>query len=266
MNAHGIEAGELSSLTPDLRERAVMFMGRQLQTVMPIAERMIENRGLTVAATAFLCSVAMLGVPESSKAAETPLNAGVGPVATQTKPGVNNQEIVIPSHLVPSVNQDCGDPSYRAPEDVQKASMLCRFNNARLTPLVEDSEMEEAAEAKADDLLDCDHISHQPCTDNEDPFKHTKEIMGTEGTWFVGEDIAYGEGVEGKVRAFYNGWRWSRYHWHNIMNKRFTKVGFAIEHVKQRIMDVDLGDTGFVIKDRLMRNTTILVAVFWGPK
>ena len=249
----------------DLRDKALMFVGRPLQSLLPIMERMGERRGLTAGATAFLCSLAMLGAPDSAKAGKTPLMAGPGPVVTQAKPGVSGQEVAVPGHLVPPLNRECGDPDYRAPEQAQIGSMLCRFNKARSLPLIEDPELEAAAEAKLEDIVGCRHFSHRPCAEDEDPFLHTKEIKGTEGVWVMGEDLAYGEGPEGKVRWLFGAWRQSSTHWSNIINERFTHVGFARKHVRRIVMDVDTTG-GLTYGKVVLRNVTLWAAEFWGEQ
>jgi hypothetical protein len=213
------------------------------------------------AAATFLCAVAFAGAIEGRAVADTG-RAGVPPPIVSEHTGIGGSEIVIPSPLLPSVNVECGDPDIAAPKQEQVDSMLCRFNNVRTVPLVEDPELDMAAEEKLEDIIDDRHFSHRPLSQTTDPLEHIKEVKGTDGTWMMGEDLTYGEGMLGKARSRYAAWKQSATHWANITNERFTNVGFAVKHVKQIVMNVDF-ENGFEIRQRL-QHVTFWVAEFWG--
>lgn len=254
----------------DPKDRFISMVGRGLQTMtMPIMEHLPESRYLSRAATAFLCSVAMWGViePATATAEARSLVAASSTASNQIR--VSGEEVVTPSpvNIVPLVNEECGDPDYTAPKQEQIDSLLCRFNNARpgSEQLVEDPQLEAAAELKLNEDITYQHFSHSPSGNQEDPLQFIKAAKGVTGTWMMGENLAEGEGILGKVRSVFGAFRQSPPHWSNIINERFTNVGIAIKHVKRIVMDVDQ-ESGLTMKNVLLRNVTFVAAEFWGQR
>jgi uncharacterized protein YkwD len=117
------------------------------------------------------------------------------------------------------------------PVEAQEQAMLCMTNFARarvgLRPLGASGELDGAAAGKAGDIIDCDEFSHQACGRE---FTYWMERVGylDAGCWRAAENIAWGTGQLGSVRAIFSGWMRSAGHRHNILG-RYQRIGIGLE-------------------------------------
>lgn len=183
-------------------------------------------------ASAVLCSAAIGGTLESAPA----LAADASPVAGGLQGAIQLESV--PSAVGPGVNLECGDPGYDAPRRTQVASLLCRLNAVRSVKLVESPVLDEVAEEKLDDIVNCgDDFSHYAC--GRDPFFHFPSLTPP---WSRGEILARGArklgaaiknyAVLGTVHGAFAGWHKSPEHWPLIKNEAYTLVGIAVKRVR----------------------------------
>ena len=105
--------------------------------------------------------------------------------------------------------------------------MLCMVNHARLAyglaPLAEDPSLGGSAERKSGDILACDDFSHFACGRE---FTHWMAETGylSQSCWWVGENIAWGRGVEGTPREIFGALMRSQTHRENILGG-YEQVG-----------------------------------------
>lgn len=159
---------------------------------------------------------------------------------------------------------ECADPGYQVPRSAQIGAMLCRMNDVRTTPLVENSQLDAAAEEKLDEIVRYRHVSHTPDPADPSPFTPIRDNMTLTPPWSIGENIAIGTGNLGRARAIFRAWWWSPTHRANILNSAFTSVGFAERHIPRVVMDVDQEDGPTLMHETLV-DETIWVAEFEGP-
>lgn len=121
-----------------------------------------------------------------------------------------------------------------APAAAQESAMLCLVGEARerrgLPPLARSETLQEAASAKAADILRCDEFSHTACGR---PFTYWIEESGymSARCWRAGENLAWGVGEEGTVSAIFRAWMHSPAHRANILGD-FEETGIDL-HVGQ---------------------------------
>ncbi len=111
---------------------------------------------------------------------------------------------------------------------VQLKAMLCMTNYARqasgLKPLAPSRPLIAAAGKKSADILSCDEFSHEACGRE---FTYWIDRFGyTKGCWTAAENIGYGTGSLGGVRAVFTAWMNSPGHRANILGK-FGEIGIG---------------------------------------
>jgi uncharacterized protein YkwD len=124
-------------------------------------------------------------------------------------------------------NQDDLDAS----PGVQEESMRCMANFARqrtgLGELSDAPELDLSAGGKLEDILRCDSFSHSACGRE---FTYWMQATGyiAASCWHAGENLAWGIGEEGTVRAIFRAWMRSPAHRRNILGD-YSQLGLAIE-------------------------------------
>jgi uncharacterized protein YkwD len=116
----------------------------------------------------------------------------------------------------------------RTPAGMQLRAMLCMTNYARrasgLKPLTHSRPLAKAAGKKSADILACNEFSHEACGRD---FTHWIKRFGyAKGCWTAAENIGYGTGSLGTVRAVFNAWMKSPGHRANILGK-FREIGIG---------------------------------------
>jgi uncharacterized protein YkwD len=126
----------------------------------------------------------------------------------------------------------CGAQGDRsASARAQERAMRCMLNFARrahgVKPvLARSGRMMRAADRKAADILRCGAFSHTAC---HRPFTYHLRTAGyAAGCYGAGENIAWGSGPLGTVRATVRSWLHSDGHRENLLNPRFHDHGVAL--------------------------------------
>jgi uncharacterized protein YkwD len=123
-----------------------------------------------------------------------------------------------------------GQTKLRAPAVAQERSMLCMANYARaqfgLEALEPASQLEGSATQKGRDIFRCDNFSHYAC---EREFSYWIRASGYVSVpcWRAGENLAFGNGRRGNVRAIFRAWMRSADHRVNILGD-YTQTGLFL--------------------------------------
>jgi uncharacterized protein YkwD len=109
----------------------------------------------------------------------------------------------------------------------QERTMLCMANFARaqsgLAPLEATEPLEQSAREKARDILRCDSFSHYACGREFTYWIRATGYLASE-CWRAGENLAFGNGALGSVRAIFRAWLRSPEHRENILGD-YTQTG-----------------------------------------
>lgn len=112
----------------------------------------------------------------------------------------------------------------------QEEAMLCMVNFARArageAPLEPTETLAQSAREKATDILDCDSFSHEACG-REFTFWIREAGYLAAPCWRAGENLAWGTGTEGSVRAIFRAWMRSPEHRANVLGD-FTQTGIDL--------------------------------------
>jgi uncharacterized protein YkwD len=110
----------------------------------------------------------------------------------------------------------------------QLQAMLCMTNYARkasgLKPLARSRPLAKAAGKKSADILACNEFSHEAC--GREFTYWIKRFGYAKGCWTAAENIGYGTGSRGSVRAVFTAWMNSAGHRANILGK-FGEIGIG---------------------------------------
>jgi uncharacterized protein YkwD len=113
----------------------------------------------------------------------------------------------------------------------QEQAMLCMTNfaraNAGLGALAEAPELGHSAEDKAADVIRCDQFSHFACGREFTYWIRASGYNISEGCWRAGENLAWGTGEYGSVRAIFRAWMQSPTHRGNILGD-YSQVGIGL--------------------------------------
>jgi uncharacterized protein YkwD len=119
-----------------------------------------------------------------------------------------------------------------APAKVQEDAMDCMTNYARQRDhrrrFGELAKLNRSAEHKSHDILRCNSFSHFACG------RQFTYWMGRYGylrarCWRAGENIAWGVGPYGSVRAIFRAWMHSSGHRRNILSRGFDQLGVGLD-------------------------------------
>lgn len=134
------------------------------------------------------------------------------------------------SPLVASPASCPGQTDPDAPAEAQEQAMVCMTNFARaaagLGALSEVEELDRSALGKAGDVLRCDSFSHFACGREFTYWIREAGYIG-EACWHAGENLAWGAGELGSVRAIFRAWMASPTHRRNILGD-YAQVGIAL--------------------------------------
>jgi uncharacterized protein YkwD len=115
-----------------------------------------------------------------------------------------------------------------APVGLQLKAMLCMTNYARtasgLKPLTRSGPLARAAAQKSADILRCGEFSHEAC--GREFTYWIKRFGYLHGCWSAAENIGFGTGELGTVRAVFTAWMSSPGHRANILGK-FREIGIG---------------------------------------
>jgi uncharacterized protein YkwD len=125
----------------------------------------------------------------------------------------------------------CPDQStLTAPAAAQEEAMRCMTDFARtsagLGELGDAEELDQSARDKAEDVLRCDSFSHFACGREFTYWIREAGYIG-EQCWHAGENLAWGTGEYGSVRAIFRAWMDSPGHRQNILGD-YEQVGISL--------------------------------------
>ncbi len=108
--------------------------------------------------------------------------------------------------------------------------MLCMVDYARnqagLPSLDEVEALEQSAQDKSRDVLRCDSFSHFACG-REFTYWMQQDGYTASRCWRLGENLAWGTGTYGTVRAIFRAWMNSPGHRQNILDD-FAETGISL--------------------------------------
>ena len=117
-----------------------------------------------------------------------------------------------------------------SPIEAQEEAMLCMTDFARaragLPPLADAEELDRSALGKAGDVIRCDSFSHFACGREFTYWLRETGYIG-EQCWHAGENLAWGDGEYGSVRAIFRAWMNSPTHRRNILGD-YSQVGIGL--------------------------------------
>ncbi len=124
-----------------------------------------------------------------------------------------------------------GQGNLAAPAQAQEQTMRCMTDFARrragLSGLADAEALDVSAREKTLDILRCDSFSHFACGRE---FTYWMKETGYIATacWRAGENLAWGTGDEGTVRAIFRAWMRSPSHRKNILGS-YSQLGVGLE-------------------------------------
>jgi uncharacterized protein YkwD len=162
--------------------------------------------------------------------------------ATATASGVGTQRVAAPaeptaaarvataSSLIAPATSCPEQSSLSVPAVEQEQAMLCMTNFARagagLGEVAAAAELDQSARDKAADVLRCDSFSHSACGREFTYWIRAAGYIGA-GCWHAGENLAWGTGEYGSVRAIFRAWMSSPAHRRNILGD-YDQIGIGL--------------------------------------
>jgi uncharacterized protein YkwD len=123
-----------------------------------------------------------------------------------------------------------GQNSLTASVEAQEEAMRCMTDfartNAGLAELAAAEELDHSARDKAEDILRCDSFSHFACGREFTYWMRETGYIG-EQCWHAGENLAWGTGEYGSVRAIFRAWMNSPDHRKNILGA-YDQIGISL--------------------------------------
>lgn len=149
--------------------------------------------------------------------------AGLGIASSAAGEGPGR--LIAPASLCPGQ----GKPTASA--EAQEATMRCMTDFARvqtgLARLAATPQLEQSAGDKADDILRCDSFSHDACGRDFTYWMRQTGYISSASCWRAGENLAWGTGGYGTVRAIFRAWMNSPGHRENILGD-FDQIGISL--------------------------------------
>lgn len=113
----------------------------------------------------------------------------------------------------------------------QEGAMACMHNyaraRARRAGIRANTLLQTSSDRKTGDMLRCSQFSHTAC--GRETFFHVKAVGYTScRSWGLGENIAWGSGSYGSLRAVMTRWVNSTPHRANILNPKFIHLGVGL--------------------------------------
>jgi uncharacterized protein YkwD len=169
-----------------------------------------------------LAALALLAVGASTASAE--VGERIERASEVQSPSSAGGELVAPASACPD------QAEVEAPVATQERTMLCMANFARaelgLSPLQMAEPLEQSAREKANDILRCDSFSHYACGREFTYWIRANGYLASE-CWRAGENLAFGSGTLGSVRAIFRAWMRSPEHRENILGD-YTQTGIDL--------------------------------------
>jgi uncharacterized protein YkwD len=137
---------------------------------------------------------------------------------------------VAAGHFIAPTSVCQGQMELDAPTGQQESAMRCMIDYARgqagLPALADTEALDRSAADKAADVLRCDSFSHFACGRE---FTYWMQQTGyvSSQCWRVGENLAWGTGSYGTVRAIFRAWMSSPGHRENILDD-FAETGISL--------------------------------------
>ncbi len=135
--------------------------------------------------------------------------------------------LTLPAVADGSASRCSSQAGLNAPSAVQERAMLCLTNRARrsrgLRELTAERSLSAAARHKSADILRCDEFSHEACGRE---FTYWIERSGYRSCASA-ENIAWGNGTLGGVRAIFRAWMRSPGHRENILGP-YEEIGIGL--------------------------------------
>lgn len=123
-----------------------------------------------------------------------------------------------------------GQTKLDAPAAIQERTMLCMANFARAQDgqgsLEAIPALEGSAREKARDILRCDSFSHYACGREFSYWIRASGYLSSE-CWRAGENLAFGSGPLGSVRAIFRAWMRSPEHRENLLGN-YSQTGIDL--------------------------------------
>jgi Cysteine-rich secretory protein family len=117
------------------------------------------------------------------------------------------------------------------PLGVQREAMRCMTEYARrhagIAGLGEARQLDRSASGKSQDILRCDSFSHYACGRDFTYWMRQSGYLAA-SCWRAGENLAWGTGEAGSVRAIFRAWMRSPGHRRNILG-RFRQIGIGLQ-------------------------------------
>lgn len=183
-----------------------------------------DRGGVTRTFSLFLAAASLLALTVAPVAFAT---AGLHGQRTMAQP-----ERPLPaSPLIAPLAACPGQSSLSASAPAQEQTMRCMTDFARrqagLASLSDAEALDASAREKTLDILRCDSFSHFACGREFTYWmKETGYIAAS--CWRAGENLAWGVGAEGTVRAIFRAWMRSPLHRRNILGS-YSQIGVGVE-------------------------------------
>jgi uncharacterized protein YkwD len=136
-----------------------------------------------------------------------------------------------PGRLIAPPSLCLGQDNLNAPAEAQEATMRCMTDFARvqagLAELAATPPLEQSAGDKASDILSCDSFSHYACGRDFTYWMRQTGYISPSQCWRAGENLAWGTGGYGTVRAIFRAWMNSPGHRENILGD-FDQIGIGL--------------------------------------
>jgi uncharacterized protein YkwD len=124
-------------------------------------------------------------------------------------------------------DESCPNPTLSAPAAVQREAMLCFHAYARrqagVRPVHPTARLFRSAKVKARWIRSCRSFSHTPCGRPLRSVFHA--VRYDRGAWAIGENLAWGSGSRGGVRAIFIAWLKSPEQRRNIVRAEWRELG-----------------------------------------
>lgn len=152
------------------------------------------------------------------------LALAAGAVLASPAAAMNLGRLIAPTAVCPN------QTGAQVPVLAQEQAMRCMTNFARQSEgtgrLGDAEDLDRSALDKVDDILRCDSFSHYACGRQ---FTYWMQRVGYTSArcWRAGENLAWGTGERGSVRAIFRAWIHSPEHRANILG-RYSQIGIGL--------------------------------------
>ena len=147
-----------------------------------------------------------------------------GAVLTSPAAAMNLGRLIAPTAVCP--NQTGTQVSIPAQEQAMRCMTNFARQRARMGRLGDAEDLDRSALDKVDDIVRCDSFSHYACGRQ---FTYWMQRVGYTSArcWRAGENLAWGAGNLGSVRAIFRAWNHSPDHRANILG-HYSQIGIGL--------------------------------------